>query len=384
MRSLVAVLCAVTLQSLVASAQAQTAREADSNGAAEPARAAGGGSQHVGEAPTLQAENGAGRVVPVRRDTAGTPATELIIELLPPPQDEAIAGTPISLLDVVSVSVDPAQQDQTVRAYWNLAIAIANHHCALDLLRRSEALARQSSASGQSQQLAAAATSRAQADVDGTLLAVREAQHALLRRQPAPLPAELPLPSDRPHVGAYRTYFDRFFGATASKRARQLHETLPMHYELIQARAAAVMATRQLADPMASEAEASVREALASHQTLASQYRALLDSVGQYNLRIAEYARLVSPGATNPRQFVAMLVKSEPQRLSADVTDRARPLDDDGLMSVLIDNSKLADGTTPSAVRPATAEQAAEDGDWKSQAPAERRDGFVPRHPDRE
>jgi len=385
MRASVAVICALLCHNIVTSVPAQTAGGTGPNDAPRPARDDSGRTESSGDDSTRQSDGGAGRVVPVRRTAAGKTAGHLIVELLPPAREGTIAGDPKSLLDLVAASADPVQQDRTVRAYWDLAIAIADHHCARELLQRNEALARHPTMSGDFEKLVAAATARARADADATLLAVREAQFALLQRQPSQLPADLPLPSDRPHVGAYRMYFDRFFGAAAPPPARQLHETLPLHHELIQSRAAAVLASRDLVDHAAANASASVQETLALHQTLGSQYRAFLDSVRRYNLRIAEYARLVSPGATDPRQFVAMLVTTEPERLSADIADRAQRLDDDGLMSVLTtNNNRIAEGAAPSGVVPATAEAAAEDDDWKSQAAPQRRDGFVPRHPDRE
>ena len=335
--------------------------------------------------PQTAAGAGSGQLVPVRRPAAPGSAAALVRQAFAQPLEQPLDGQPVALLDVVRGLTDPVQQDRVVAAYWNLAIAVANYHFALDGRRRLRDLAGPADTGGDLvQRELDVARADAEVLVQRTRLAAAEAQHGLMALRPGILATILPLPADLPHAGAYRTYYEQIFTPDRLPKARQLNEVLARYQDLIQAQAAAVNATRALADQATTDRDAPLHgtsQWLDSQQKLAERRREFLAGVHQYNLRIARYARLVSPGPVDPARFVAMLVKSEPRLLSPQATRPAAPLEADGLTSVLKDRPGSVAAGGSAAVTQATAEEPA--GEWQKSEPAkpQRQDQFVPRRP---
>jgi len=255
---------------------------------------------------------------------AAPPATAPLTPVEPPPSQPraapimadiltlrpggSVAGQALSLATVLAPLADRRHQLDATHAYWRLVKAVAQHHLALDLqkqlqqvqARRGDELLLQIAGHA-----AAAAVREAQSEAVA-------AQHELASAAQLPATGSLPLPSDRPHTGAYRTQFQELFSMRpAPLRARTLDQTLPLRRQAIDARADAV----EPASQAAAAAQAAYREGRGDIQRLLDclgqlriQREALVAAVCRYNDEIADYALTVAgPSITGPT-LVGMLI----------------------------------------------------------------------------
>ena len=190
-----------------------------------------------------------------------------------------------------------------MRAYWRLAQAVAEYHYCFDHVQTLAQLkARGSDEASLRSGRAAAAAQLREAELD----AVR-AQHELAGLLRLPAGAALPLPADRPHVGAYRTIFNEQFAArTPPEPARLAEKILPFQRQVIDDRAAAVQAAEDALAAVADDYQSGRADAAAvaacSGQLL-GQRRAFIRSVCGYNRNIADYGLTVVPPATTPQTW---------------------------------------------------------------------------------
>ena len=129
----------------------------------------------------------------------------------------------------------------------------------------------------------------------------------------SPSPPPLP-PADRPHVGAYHTYFNELFGAgPAPGRTRLIDRAMPLRRAAIAAHAVALQASE--------DALAAALEARAAGQTPCRrcvncldehrrQQQEFMASVCRYNHDIADYALTVAGPGTGSEALVAMLIRT--------------------------------------------------------------------------
>ena len=227
------------------------------------------------------------------------------------------AGQPWTLFNVLSSTTDRRQQLEMTRAYWRLVQAIAEDHFCADHAGR---LGRMNSAGGD------AATPRlAQASAAAMLhqaeLQATEAQYELARLLRLPAGAPLPLPADRPHVGAYRTNFQALFaGRVPPEPAALMDRILPIRRRSIDEQAAAVQAAADVlaaATDQPPSGRGDAGDVIACSQELLQQQRTFMRTVCDYNRNIADYALVVTGPTISPQALVAILIGPVPQAAPA-------------------------------------------------------------------
>lgn len=245
-------------------------------------------------------------------------AATLLAETLTPPAEGALAGQPLSLVNVLTLLSDRGQQLRATQAYWKLSSAISDYHHRLgeyrllDDISASEVLAQGS----ESDNLAIhAALARAKADAHAAELAAIAAQHELASLVPLDTRAGLPLATDPPHVGTYRTQFETIFRqGPAPAQAYLTDRLLPIQLEEIRQRAVAIQASNDALDAAVdawSQSAASPRSVIDSLAALRDQREAFLSAVERYNQEIANYALGIAPLGTGSRELTSMLIKLE-------------------------------------------------------------------------
>ena len=195
----------------------------------EPAIATGGAI--AGEIPAGAAQRG---TIPPQ----GLPLkpAELTAEILLPRSAATLAGRPLPLATAIASTADRRQQLEITHAYWRLAAAVADFHLAWDHERQL----RQWKPRAEDATLFAAATASATAMLHEGELAAVAAQHDLAAACGIAIEA-LPLPADRPHVGAYRTNYAELAAMGAiPPRGRLLDQVLPLRRRAIEIRTEAV------------------------------------------------------------------------------------------------------------------------------------------------
>jgi hypothetical protein len=254
-------------------------------------------------------------VGPASSKPAGRPTPpDMVANAMTLPTGSTVAGQPWTLLNVLSTTADRGQQLELTRAYWRLVQAVGEYHYCADHATRLARL-KASEAAIRLRQAEAGAMLR-QAELGAT-----EAQYELARLLRLSGGAALPLPADRPHVGAYRTNFQALFGGrTAPEPAMLMDRLLPIRRRAIDEHAAAVEAAGDVltaaADPQAGGRGDPADLAACSRDLLAEQ-RKFLRTVCEYNRNIAEYALAVTGPTTSPQGLVAILIGSVQQVTAA-------------------------------------------------------------------
>ncbi|MGW8258319.1 MAG: hypothetical protein ACWGMZ_12605, partial [Thermoguttaceae bacterium] len=179
---------------------------------------------------------------------------------------------------------------------------------------------------GEADAMLAAAQASAVATLGETELAADLRQHELAALMQLPSETALPMPVDRPHVGAYRTNFQALFAERSPPdRARLIDRTLPLCHMAIDQRAIAVQAAQ---DALAAAAEGKANRddffasLLGAENQLLQQQRLFIEAVCRYNREIAEYAILVAAPNATPRELVGFMIKSTAEPLRAGSMER--------------------------------------------------------------
>ena len=269
---------------------------------------------------------------------AAAAAGSLFAESLTAPKDSALVGRPTTLLESMSrVGSDRSRQAWIVRDYWRLSAAEGDYDWAADELAR---LDRIGAAKGLEAAELSAAQAAAQARLDEARVGVVAAQQELADLLGITGNAQLPLASDVPLVGPYRTYFDTLFAARVPPpRTRAIDRSLPIRLEAIQARTAAVQAATSAvhyAEESRAKGQLDLRELIDCQADLARQRRSFLTTVRDYNLEIGEYALAVAdPSIANDRLVAMMILVKSPAPLTATGRQEptlARPPSDEALL----------------------------------------------------
>jgi hypothetical protein len=246
---------------------------------------------------------------------SGPTPPEMVAEALSPPSDSQLAGQPLTLLTALSSTTDHRHQLEVTHAYWGLAEAVAVYHFSLDHDRQLRDL------EAGVEQAPCLRTARASslALVHEAEVAAVAAQHELAALVLLSPDASLPLPADRPHVGAYRTHFDRLFPIrTAPARTKLIDRTLPIRCRAIDGRALAVQAADDALSAVRDAhrlRRAELPEVLTCMEESLRQRQALIRSVCRYNHEIADYALAVVRPGSSPQTLVGMLIKPTLQPL---------------------------------------------------------------------
>jgi hypothetical protein len=221
----------------------------------------------------------------------------------------AIEGKPFTLLACVERAATSGRQSATIRAYWQLCMAIGRYHQAEENLVVLAAISPQFKF--EQLQLHAAQRSaearRAQARVD--LLSAQEKLGEV-----AELPDDaLPLPADRPFVGKYRTRLTTMYaGRTIPRQLRKVDRALPHQLRLIEQRAEAVDANTRLSSDVAllyQQGQVPLSMFLSTSLELLDQQDAFLSAVVNYNQQIASYSLLVVGTALSSKSLVSTLIR---------------------------------------------------------------------------
>ncbi|NOY42404.1 MAG: hypothetical protein GXP26_11280 [Planctomycetes bacterium] len=238
---------------------------------------------------------------------------QLMRSFLEEPLRGKLVGTPWALADVVQGAPSRAEQTRRVEAYWELTATVAQYHIALQDVVRLKTL--QASVRQPSPQWEMELQSlEAQVQVAGRTAKV--AQHRLQRLLGRSADESLPLPSDMPHCGAYGTRYNEIFSERHSKLAGQLNELLPLNYQAIQSQAAGVVAANQWLQTVSQTRNPNTdgRGLLKAFELLALRRNAFVDAVRDYNVNIASYAEVASPGEVGTGRLMAMLMHLSPEQ----------------------------------------------------------------------
>ena len=241
------------------------------------------------------------RVVPVRPDSRQVTPEELVAQAILSTAMDEIPGEPLSLLSALSNVRGQAERIGVVHAYWRSTLALAEYGVALDENRQLRELN-----SG-----TALATSASR--VETARLAAIEAQRRLAQTARLPRSIQLPMPSDRPHVRAYKTRFEEIFSSSVPmERMWLIDRKLPLRLQVINVRASAVQAAEDALDALTTDSyrakESDPTSVTAAVEELARQRRAYLEAVCDYNYEIADYALSIAGQEITGRQLVATLI----------------------------------------------------------------------------
>ena len=234
---------------------------------------------------------------------------ELVADALVLDDRSALAGSPLTLFEALSSSQDRLERVDVAHAYWHLAMAVANYRSLFDRCDRLAGLA----VDPLDEAMLDTARSSAAAALSGAELAAVSAQHELAEAASLRPGSELPLTSDLPHVGPYRTYFDEVFSIRSlPDRTRLVDRRLQIRRRVIDVRATALVAAEEVVDAVEdayASGRADLPAVLAAVDRWTEQSQALMKSVCDYNHDIADYALAVAGPETSASELVAMLIR---------------------------------------------------------------------------
>jgi len=239
-----------------------------------------------------------------------TKPSELIRSLLKPPTTGQLAGTSLSLAETVEGASSRGEQTRRVEAYWDLSEAMANYYLAL---REGIALpTMQQSVTQPSAQWEQSRRSLGQREQVARRSAI--AAQVRLQRMLGRTGVPLPLASDLPHCGAYDTRYDEIFaGRLPAPEAQQLDELLPLAHQEIRNQAAQVAAAHGWRETVSERRNPQTDGSglLKAHELLSLSRQTFIQSLRSYNVNIARYAEIASPGQIGTGRLVAMLIYTD-------------------------------------------------------------------------
>jgi hypothetical protein len=229
-------------------------------------------------------------------------------QLMKSPAAGRLAGSPVTLGEVVREARDRSEQTVRAKAYWDLAAAVGDYNLAVldqtELGVLSQSVSHPSSAWG-------AKLNEAQARVALAQHAAQNAQlrlHQLVGRRDA----SLALPADVPHCGRYNAEYDKIFASNPDPIARQLSELMPLRYAELRNQAQAVADAELWRDETSRRLNPASDggELLQAQDLLSMKRRAFVAMARDYNYEIAQYTELAAPAAVAPDRLVAMMIRT--------------------------------------------------------------------------
>ena len=244
-------------------------------------------------------------------------ARQILEQTLAPATGNLLPGTKITLKDALAEKADRNARLQLIKDYWKATVSLADFQFATeeaDFLSRVTAPNSPEARALWQSEVAAAEARTAEAK-----LAAIDAQETL--RQKLSFNADqLPVPSDTPWVGRYRTNFEEHASAGVStSNLKRIDRILPVMWQLVQRRAGAVDASLVAMQEMASayrDGKLPISELLEMHRRLRDQRIAFLAAVRDYNYSIADYAMSTVNANGQTEQVVAMLLYDKTQGLA--------------------------------------------------------------------
>lgn len=229
-------------------------------------------------------------------------------------------STSMSLRAALTTTTDRGRQLAIIKTYWEASSLLADWQFAREELQLVDDLPSPRTPADQAS-LAAAQTAAQARYVEAEMASIT-ARFALADAAGF-ASDEPPLPGDVPFVGKYRTEYESLFiGRAAPVGVKRIHATLPLRRELVDARAAAVVAgVNSLDEQIAAYrgGQIALGQVLSAMNSLRLQRGAFLGAVRDYNLDIAEYALAASQPADPPEKIVAMLIEVDAAELTRSV-----------------------------------------------------------------
>ncbi|MBN1909529.1 MAG: hypothetical protein JW818_07320, partial [Pirellulales bacterium] len=247
------------------------------------------------------------------------PAADLQVPLSPPqivakavalPGEDILPGEPLRLSHVLTVNPNRGEQVKVVQAYWTLSEAVA----ALNRCReRAAQLALLTVRAGDESALLRAREAAAAAREEA-LVAVTTAQHAFAEQAGLSVLGPLPLPTDVPHAGPYRTRFEEMFaGRPIPSRSRLIATILPIRFRAIEHRARSVEAAQKAvtaASQRYAAGEVDLDKVLSAMERSDEAQQVLIQAVCQYNREIVDYVALAVDRPLEPETLVSLLIQT--------------------------------------------------------------------------
>lgn len=240
---------------------------------------------------------------PARRPTP----PELIAAAIPQQADSGQTH-PVRLADLLARPAPRSKQLEIIRAYWDLATAVAGVSFRKEELTRLQSLRVYSA----HQQVYQGSLSQATAALRAAENALAEAQRTLAEKAALDPKAPRPWPVDKPHIGSYRTRLEELFGGRAIPSSlRLIDRCLPWWQKAIDKRAAAVYAAEDALDALTEayhQARTDIQPVLWAYARWCDQHTAFLRATQAYNEEIAEFALAVAPREASGSSLVSMLI----------------------------------------------------------------------------
>ena len=235
---------------------------------------------------------------------------ELLADALSGPNEGRLPSRPLPLVDALARATDREQQRQIAAAYWRLAIAQAQLHYARGNL---EHLHGWSKPGHKHPTLTESQMATAEAAIEDAEFRVINDGEALAKLVGWPDKDQIPATVDRPHVGDYRTEFERLFsGHAPPPRVRLIHRTMPISRRAIDVHGAALVAAIDVLEATEKDYHQQKTDYLtlaAAFDHLIAEQTAFLASVLRYNEDITEYAFFVAPATADVALLAKMLIK---------------------------------------------------------------------------
>lgn len=238
------------------------------------------------------------------------------------PDDRKLGGKELTLQDLFILTTNRDQRFALVKAYWKVALAMAEFHWALEefyTIQTLEGVGVTGGRASPSHSYIEAAIYSSLARVSETRTQAINAQYELLTAMGGQY-RSLPLAVDVPLVGTYNTQFDANYpDGRAPKRLQAINKTIDLRRDTVNTRGIAIdrtfaawQAAIQLFKQNPSDQNAQV-VALAFEQ-LTRHRRSFLGSIREYNTDIAEYALTVLNPSFRPDQLARYLTRTPSPR----------------------------------------------------------------------
>lgn len=247
----------------------------------------------------------------------------LMAEMLVPPPDTKLNGTPMTLAAVVEQAASRGEKSRCIDAYWDLCAAVTDYYLGLREQQELKDLRTTVPRIGGTLQLI-------EQEVAGRTETARHAAVAAQYRLASSIgsgPTSLPLPQDVPHCGNYHSYYEEIFTSRQSPEAQELNALLPQRHAELKAVAAAIERDRRWVDQIvgASQDDPDGSGAAVALELLALRRRAFVQLTRDYNRRIARYCELAAPGEIPSGQLVDMLIRRDPSGTAQHTFAAERP-----------------------------------------------------------
>lgn len=242
---------------------------------------------------------------------AATPALVMMQQMLASPGDSQLAGSPLTLAEVVAGAASRAEQSQRIDAYWDLCSSVADYYLGLReaeelslLIQRAPAISGALRQAENELRVRLGTSQRA-------AVATQQRLASLMGR------SSLGLPGDLPFCGRYGTKYDAIFPGGGPSEATQLDALIPLRYAELVGAAEAVVRSEQFVTSVASRSTQSSDGILRALELLALNRRAFVQIARDYNRRITRYTELSRPGRLDNGRLVAMLIGPSETRLTS-------------------------------------------------------------------